>query len=124
MIYFQLGIIAILLIALLHSVYKIYTLKKAIKDFSPVKYVEQTNVTQIGVIKPFTDEQDMNLSQFKEVLNLVLSKLDYRIATYTQIQNTCYRPKGNMGDTVLYELKSDSEKWMETGRMNGYLDIR
>lgn len=102
--------------------YKIYTLRKAIKWFTPV--YTQNNIVQIWITKPFTDEQDIALSVYKEALHLLLAKIDYRIASYTTVQNTCYRPRGIAQDNLLYELKSDSEKWMETGRMSGYIDIR
>lgn len=120
----QYAVIATLSILLAYTVYKIYTLQKGIKDFAPVVYTNETNIVQIGKCEVFTEAEDVHLSINKEILKLLLKKLDYRIATYTTIQNTCYRPKGNIWDQILYELKSDSEKWMETWRMNGYIDIR
>lgn len=78
----------------------------------------------IGRVIPFTDEQDLQLAQSKEALRLFLAKLDYRIASFAAIQNTNYRIINVIADQSIHNLKTDSEKWMEQGKMSGYLDIR
>lgn len=77
-------------------------------------YTNETNVVQIGKCEMFTQQDENALSINKDVLKLILKQLDYRIATYTTIQNTCYRPSTQSGEQQMYALKSDSEKWMET----------
>ena len=62
----------------------------------------------------FTQTDENQLSINKDILKLFLKQIDYRIATYTTIQNTCYRPSTQSGEQQMYVLKSDSEKWMET----------
>ena len=78
----------------------------------------------IGRVIPFTDEQDLELAQNKEVLRLFLAKIDYRIASFAAIQNTNYRLTNVIADQSIHNLKTDSEKWMEQGKMSGYLDVR
>ena len=121
--YYTWAIIAISLLAL-YLAYKLYQLKKAVKNFNPVIYKNETNNVQIWKVEMFTTDHEMQLATHKEMLNLFLKKLDYRIASYTTIQNTCYKPTGKLNDELLYQLKPDSEKWMETWRMNWYLDVR
>lgn len=86
------GIIAILIIILVYTVYKLYTLQQGIKNFNPVVYTNETNVVQIGKCEMFTQTDENQLSINKDILKLLLKQIDYRIATYTTIQNTCYRP--------------------------------
>lgn len=84
------------------------------KEFTPVVYTNETNIVQIGKCEMFTQQDENALSVNKDVLKLILKQLDYRIATYTATQNTCYRPSSTSGEQQMYTLKSDSEKWMET----------
>ena len=118
------AIILVLIIILAYTVYKIYSLQKWIKNFSPIVYTNETNVVQIGKCEVFTQQDENALSINKDILKLFLKQIDYRIASYTTIQNTCYQPSDRVWDQVIYKLKTDSEKWMETWRMNGYIDIR
>ncbi len=110
----QYVVISILIIVLAYTVYKLYSLQKGVKEFTPVVYTNETNVVQIGKCEMFTQQDENALSVNKDILKLILKQLDYRIATYTTIQNTCYRPSSTSGEQNLYTLKSDSEKWMET----------
>jgi len=121
MIYIYMATVIFLIFCLWVAVYQHHKLKKSIKDFMPI--INKTS-TMIGRVIPFTDEQDIQLAQNKEALRLFLAKLDYRIASFAAIQNTNYRIINMIADQSIHNLKTDSEKWMEQGKMSGYLDVR
>lgn len=121
MVYIYMLTVIFLVFCLWVAVYQHHKLKKSIKDFMPI--INKTS-TMIGRVIPFTDEQDLELAKNKEVLRLFLAKIDYRIASFAAIQNTNYRLTNVIADQSIHNLKTDSEKWMEQGKMSGYLDVR
>ena len=54
-------------------------MKKAIKSFSPVIHTHDVQKIFIGKCEPFTDEEDAQLSQYKDALRLLKEKIEYRM---------------------------------------------
>lgn len=106
-----------------YVLYRLNRVKKAIKSFSPVVHTHDVQKIFIGKCEPFTDEEDQQLSQYKDALRLMKEKIEYRMGSYTDIQNSNYRLTNIIGEEKIYALKSDSEKWLEQGKMSGYIDI-
>jgi len=103
--------------------YRYLWLKDAIKNFNPIVNTTVNNIRYIGEIRNWTDNDDKALSINKEILKQLLRKVQFRISEYTKILHSSYRVTGYHGDSPIFWIKSDSEKWLEHGRMSGYDDI-
>lgn len=99
-------------------------MKKSIKSFSPVVHTHDVQKIFIGKCEPFTDEEDAQLSQYKDALRLMKEKIEYRMGSFIDnILSSNYRVTDIIGEEKIYSMKSDSEKWLEQGKMSGYIDI-
>ena len=121
--YILLFIIVILCIAVGYVVYKLLSLKTALKNFNPVINTTTNTIRYIGDVRLFSEEQDQTLSVNKEFLQTMVKKISYRISEYTKILHSNYRITGYNGENPIYGMKTDSEKWLEHGRMSWYEDI-
>ena len=124
MVYILISLIILFLWTTLHWFYQIHILKKWIKEFSPVIHKHENTELIIGKVSIFTEDMDIELSQYKDVLKQILKKIEYRMATFTSVQNSNYRVTNIVNNEPIYSMKTDSEKWLEQGKMSWYIDIR
>ena len=97
--------IGILWIVLGYTLHRLQRIKKSIKSFSPIIQTNEVQKIFIGKCEPFTEEEDRSLSQYKEALRLLKSKIEYRMGSFTDIQNSNYRITNVIGDEKIYSLK-------------------